>query len=138
MADQQAQQDRNQFPALIAHSGTAGTAETVRVVASSEGALRVVTNETEATGFEGGTVYIGTTAVELTFTGTTQAILITSDSGNTAPIYIGGSVVASDGSAAITRLDGGDSLSIDINDGAAPLYAVSSAASQKVYKVALI
>lgn len=40
MADQHARQDGNQFPALIAHSGTAGTAETVRVTANN-GALDV-------------------------------------------------------------------------------------------------
>lgn len=39
MAD--AIQDRNQFPALTAHSGTTGTAEVVRVVATSTGALAV-------------------------------------------------------------------------------------------------
>lgn len=41
MADQNARQDENKIPALIAHLGTAGTAETVRVVASDAGALRV-------------------------------------------------------------------------------------------------
>lgn len=38
---QDAKQDRNQFPALIAHTGTAGTAETVRVTADSSGNLGV-------------------------------------------------------------------------------------------------
>jgi len=41
MADMNARQDQNQFPALIAHTGTAGTAETVRVVADSAGNLMV-------------------------------------------------------------------------------------------------
>lgn len=35
--NQQALQDNNQVDALIAHSGTAGTAETVRVVVSPSG-----------------------------------------------------------------------------------------------------
>lgn len=39
MADQNARQDKNQFPALIAHTGTAGTSEVVRLVADSAGAL---------------------------------------------------------------------------------------------------
>jgi hypothetical protein len=39
MAKQNAIQDDNWFPALTAHSGTAGTAETVRVVAGSAGDL---------------------------------------------------------------------------------------------------
>jgi len=41
VADQNARQDQNQFPALIAHSGTAGTAETVRIVATTAGAVSV-------------------------------------------------------------------------------------------------
>lgn len=40
MADQNARQDANRFPALIAHTGTAGTAETERLV-STNGALNV-------------------------------------------------------------------------------------------------
>jgi len=39
MANQNAKQDDNQFQALIAHSGTAGTAETRRVVVSPEGGI---------------------------------------------------------------------------------------------------
>lgn len=41
MAKQNALHDDNKWPAMIAHTGTAGTAETIRVVASSDGALRV-------------------------------------------------------------------------------------------------
>lgn len=39
MANQNAKQDQNHFPALIAHTGTAGTAETVRIVADTSGAI---------------------------------------------------------------------------------------------------
>lgn len=39
MADQNSRQDENQFPAIIAHTGTAGTSETVRLVATAAGAL---------------------------------------------------------------------------------------------------
>lgn len=39
MANQWAIQDQNQFPALIGHSGTAGTAETRRVVIDTSGAI---------------------------------------------------------------------------------------------------
>jgi hypothetical protein len=38
---QNAIQDNNQFPAITAHSGTAGTAETVRLTATSDGFLNV-------------------------------------------------------------------------------------------------
>ena len=41
MAKQDSIQDNNQFPAMLAHTGTSGTAETIRVVASDAGALRV-------------------------------------------------------------------------------------------------
>ena len=42
MAGQDAEQDRNQFPALLGHSGTAGTAETVRAVFAPGGAQYTV------------------------------------------------------------------------------------------------
>lgn len=41
MADQNARQDENQVPALILHTGTAGTAETIRAIADSSGNLMV-------------------------------------------------------------------------------------------------
>ena len=42
MAKQDAIQDSNLYPALIGHSGTAGTADTIRLVANSAGALNIV------------------------------------------------------------------------------------------------
>lgn len=41
MASQNALHDDNKWPALTAHTGTAGTAEVIRVVATSEGAIKV-------------------------------------------------------------------------------------------------
>ena len=41
MADQNSRQDQNNVNALIAHTGTAGTAETVRVVADTAGRIGV-------------------------------------------------------------------------------------------------
>ena len=41
MASQNAIQDQNFFPALTAHTGTAGTADTIRVTADSTGALNI-------------------------------------------------------------------------------------------------
>jgi hypothetical protein len=41
MAMQNALHDENKWPALTAHTGTAGTAETIRVVADNQGALMV-------------------------------------------------------------------------------------------------
>lgn len=144
MADQYAIQDQNQFPAQLVHSGTAGTAETIRRTGQANGAADVhitggtiVTNEGETTGFNGGTVSVGTAAVELTFTGVTQAIMITADHNNGTMIYIGPSTVTQAGADAIVRLDPGESLSVDLNDASSPLYAVAGTTAQKVYKVAL-
>ena len=135
MADQHARQDGNHFPALIAHTGTAGTAETIRVTANSDGSLK--TNPVETTGFNGGTVSIGTAAVELTFTGVTQGILITADQENSNVVYVGASNIAVDGANALTRLDAGDVLSVDLNDASSALYAIGGTTGQKVYKMAL-
>ena len=41
MANQNAQQDDNRFPGLIAHAGTAGTAETQKVVAGADGGIYI-------------------------------------------------------------------------------------------------
>ena len=135
MPDQNARQDENQFPALVAHTGTAGTSETVRVVATPAGAFTMDTVET--TGFNGGTVSIGTEAVELTFTGQTQSIMITADHNNGTMVFIGPSTVKQAGDNSITRLDPGESVSMDINDSSAALYAVAGTTAQKVYKVGL-
>lgn len=66
---QDAAQDRNRFPALIAHTGTAGTAETVKVVATSDGAITfnsigtVVVQEelleVRVDDIGGGTIFVG-------------------------------------------------------------------------------
>lgn len=135
MADQYAIQDPNRVSGLLGHSGTSNAAETRRVVVTSKGALTVDT--VEVTGFNGGTVAVGTTAVELTFTGDTQSIMITSDKDNSGVVYLGGSAVASDGSGAITYLNADQSVTLDLNDGDAPLYACGGTTGQKLYKLAL-
>lgn len=138
-------QDKNQFPALIGHSGTAGTATTQRVVVT-DGAVHsfvsggtVSTDSVEVTGFNGGSVAVGSaSAVELTFTGVTQGIKIDASNENSGTIYVGNSGVDNEGGSAIFgELLAGESLSIDINDASAPIYICSSAASQKAWKTAL-
>lgn len=156
-----AAQDANQFPTLTGVSGTAGTADTsgtaeiVRVgVNPTTGALytedlssdpgTVVTvdhgtvSTTSPTGFEGGTVSVGTAAVELTFTGVTKGVFIQADSANGTMVYVGPASVTQAGSNAVARLDAGESLSLDLNDASAPLYAVGGTTAQKVYKLAVI
>ena len=142
MAKQDAIQDRNRFAGLIAHTGTADTAETIRVVADSSGYLvtggTTIVDIAEVTAFNGGTVAIGTAPVELTFTGKTQSIMVTSDFANGTIVYIGGSTVAQTGANALTYLQPDQSVTLDLNDGTAALYAVGGTTGQKVYKVALI
>jgi len=93
---------------------------------------------TGADDVEGGPVTVGTTAVELTFTGKTTSIFIQSDSDNTGKIWIGKSNVANDGANAMVQLEAGDSISLDLDDASNALYAVSDTASQTVYKLALV
>lgn len=135
-------QDKNQVFGLMAHTGTAGTADVIRVVATKDGQLltggTTIVDIAEVTDFNGGTVAIGTAPVELTFTGVTQSIMITADHANGTMVYLGGSAVAQSGSAAIVSLYPGESCTLDLNDGTAPLYCVGGTTNQKVYKVGLI
>ena len=142
--DQYALVDQNSVPAQLVHSGTANTATTIRQTGQASGAADVhvtggtlITNEGETTAYNGGTVSVGTAAVELTFTGVTQGIMITADHNNGTMVYIGSSDVTQLGANAMTRLDPGESLSVDLNDASAALYAVAGTTGQKVYKVAL-
>ena len=93
--------------------------------------------QVEATGFNGAPVTVGTTAVEMTFTGVTQAIRIQSDSTNTGRVWIGASNVTNAGANAIGELMPGQAISVDLNDAAAALYVVSDTAAQNIFKWAL-
>ena len=134
--------DNQQFSigGVVGTMGTADTQGTAKVlpfgVNPDTGAM-YVQDLSSPSGFEGGTVSVGTSPVELTFTGVTQSIMITADHANGTMIYLGGSAVAQSGSAAITSLYPGESCSMDLNDATAPLYAVGGTTSQKVYKVGL-
>jgi hypothetical protein len=86
----------------------------------------------------GGAVTIGTTAVNLTFTGTTHSIILTASQSNTGIIYIGKSTVTSAGANALTFLMPGESLTLDYNDTTNALYAVSDTASQSLFKGATL
>jgi len=88
-------------------------------------------------GINGAPVTIGTTAVELTFTGTTKSICVKAASTNTGLIWIGPSTVDDTGANAYGELTADSSLTIDFNDVTTALYAVSNIAAQKIYKVAL-
>ena len=86
----------------------------------------------------GGKVAVGTTAVEVTFTGTTRNIIITADIDNSGYLYVGKSNVTSVGANAITFLMPGDSLTISYDDSDNALYVVGSEASQNFWKGALL
>jgi len=97
----------------------------------------VPTNEIQATGINGGDVSVGTTAVELTFSGTTQSISIKSASTNTGLIWFGGATIDNTGANAIGELTADSAVEIELNDASAPIYIVSDTVTQKVYKAAL-
>jgi len=97
----------------------------------------VVNVEAPATGYNGGPVTVGTTAVELTFTGSTKSVMIQSDPDNTGKIWVGGSNITNAGANAMAQLEPGDAISVDLDDTSAALYAISDTASQNVFKLAL-
>ena len=90
------------------------------------------------TSYEGGVVTVGTSAVELTFTGTTQVISIKSASTNTGLIWFGGSNIDNTGANAIGELTADSAVEIELNDASVPIYVCSDTATQKVYKMALV
>lgn len=79
-----------------------------------------------------GKITVGTTAVELIFSGVTESIIITSDISNTGIIYVGKSDVLSDGSNAISQLDISQGITMDYDDTLNPIFIVADTASQTV------
>ena len=90
-----------------------------------------------STGTNGGPVTVGTTEVEMTFTGTTGSIMIQSDSDNTGNVWIGLTGITNSGGNALAKLDPGSSISMDLNDASSAIFAISDTASQNVLKMAL-
>ena len=90
------------------------------------------------TGINGGPVTVGTTQVEMTFTGVTRSIMIQSDPDNTGSIWVGLTGVTNAGGNAMVQLEPGDAIEIDLNDASAAIFAISDIVSQNVYKLALI
>lgn len=102
-----------------------------------DAALSATVDLTEATGINGAPVTIGTTAVELTFTGTTQVISIKAASTNTGLIWFGPTGVTNTGANAYGELTADSSVEIELNDASAAIYCISDTATQKIYKAAL-
>jgi len=86
----------------------------------------------------GGKVSVGTTAVEITFTGTPESIIISADIDNTGTLYVGKSDVTNLGANAITFLNAGDAITLEYDDTTNALYIVSDTASQNFWKGALL
>lgn len=102
-------------------------------IVSSASPLPVTSTTSNHKDVEGkGFITVGTTPVELTFTGVTESIIISAAIANTGIIYIGKSNVTSDGSNAIAFLDVAESLTLDYTDTNNPLYVVASIADQSV------
>jgi len=86
----------------------------------------------------GGSIVVGTSAVEITFTGETASVILSASQSNTWIIYIGKSNVTNTGANALTFLMPGESLSLDYNDVTNALYAVSDTAAQSLFKGTLL
>ncbi len=102
-------------------------------------AINAVSGLQRATNLEGGgQIAVGTTAVEVSFSGTPESIIIQSDTSNTALLYIGKSDVVSDGSNAICFLVAGQTLTMQYDDTSNAVYVVAAAVSQNFWKGALL
>lgn len=126
MTKQWSIQDQNQFPALIAHSGTADTADTIRVVADASGNLGVNIVSGEIIASMGTVDVVGTLlgVGSITNIGTIGSIVGMASSGTNNNIFTGtmqtlgtvGSVNGVGGTVKVdlaTRIDGtNDSISI--------------------------
>ncbi len=86
----------------------------------------------------GGKISVGTTAVEATFTGTTESIIISADTSNTGTLYIGKSNVTNTGSNAIAFLEAGESITLDYEDATNAVFVVATASSQNFWKGATL
>lgn len=100
--------------------------------------LQSISGVARATDMEGGKVTVGTTAVEVTFIGTPDAVIVSADLNNSGVLYIGKSDVTSTGDNAIVFLRAGESLEMDYNDTSNAIYVVASVANQNFWKGALL
>lgn len=86
----------------------------------------------------GGKVAVGTTAVEVTFAGSTKSVVIRADKDNTGLLFIGESNVTNLGANAFTYLEAGDVLTIDYDDTTNGIYVVSDTVAQNFWKGAAL
>jgi cell fate (sporulation/competence/biofilm development) regulator YlbF (YheA/YmcA/DUF963 family) len=86
----------------------------------------------------GGKVSVGTTAVEVTFAGTPESIIISADPANTGTLYVGKSTVTNAGANALCFLQSGESITIEYSDITNAVFVVSNTASQHFWKGCLL
>lgn len=86
----------------------------------------------------GGIIAVGTTRVEVTFTGITNKVIIQAIGANTGNLYVGDSTVTSAGANAIAELEPGDVLTMDYDNVTTAIYVVSDTAAQSFIKGALL
>ena len=86
----------------------------------------------------GGIISVGTTAVEVTFTGTTQSIHIQAHPNNSGILYIGKSNITDAGDNVGAILQPGDDIVLHYNDINNSIYIVSDTAAQEFLKMALL
>jgi len=117
--------DGSSWETNIKRSTDAQTIDTVDAVTSITNT--VTTSESLSDDIEGlGLAVVGTTAVELAFTGDTKTVFISSVTGNTGQLYIGESNVTNAGVGAMYVLNVNEKISFDYDDSSNALYVVSS------------
>ena len=118
--------------------GKASDGSWYNVAVNTDGELVVAESGGVSDALEGAPVTVGTTAVELTFSGTTNSINIMSDHDNTGKIWWGPATVDNTGANAYGRLGAGQSVTVDLDDTSSAVYVCSDTAAQTVYKVGLV
>jgi len=105
---QYAIQDENQFPALLGHSGTTGTAEIRRIVVTDEGAVKVdlVSGDTINIGtINVGTVSVsGTVPVSGTVSTSPSLYALKTDDSSSGTTYVGEATTGSLGTSTVWRI----------------------------------
>jgi len=120
------------------NDGDVSAANPMPIIISAGGVTVPISNTISKDMEGGGIVAIGTTAVEMTFTGTPTAIILSAPLANTGTLYVGKSTVTSAGANAITYLEAGESLTIEYDDITNAVYVVATVAAQNVFKGALL
>ncbi len=104
---------------------------------NNDGSIKVIVFPA-ATDIEAGKITVGTSAIEVTFSGTPITITITADPTNSGTIYVGESNIASNGDNAGWPLVAGASVSLDYDDTTNAIYVISNIAAQTAYKAATL